>query len=88
MSVIEFFNNNPVWGALIVYSYRSATMRVAIPILIELLKAPETDIADRAAGSLQQLTHRRAEGKPQDQYAKWSGWWSRERNTATMHKIG
>jgi hypothetical protein len=62
--------------------------RAAIPILIELLKAPETDIADRAAGSLQQLTRRRAEGKPQDQYAEWSGWWSRERNTATMHRIG
>lgn len=62
--------------------------RAAIPILIELLKASDTDIADRAAGSLQRLTHRRAEGKPQHQYAKWSGWWSRESNTATMHKIG
>jgi HEAT repeat protein len=61
--------------------------RSAIPVLIDLLKE-DRDIADRAAGSLQVLTHRRADGQPQEQYQKWLAWWTREGNTATVYKIG
>jgi ketosteroid isomerase-like protein len=40
-----------------------------------------------AAGSLQVLTHRRADGQPQEQYLKWLAWWTREGSTATVYKI-
>jgi hypothetical protein len=44
--------------------------RSAIPVLIDLLNW-DRDIADRAAGSLQELTHRKADGQPREQYPKW-----------------
>lgn len=60
--------------------------RAAVPVLIELLKA-DKEIAERAAASLHELTHRRADGNPQEQYAKWVSWWARERDTAPIYRI-
>jgi hypothetical protein len=64
--------------------------RAAIPHLLEYLKGPETDLADRANGSLQLLTHRTAKAgaqiTPAADYPKWSQWWKREGATAPIYK--
>lgn len=64
--------------------------RAAIPYLLEYLKSPETELAGRADGSLQMLTHRRASAGQKDatsaDYAKWSRWWNREGATAPIYK--
>jgi HEAT repeat protein len=63
--------------------------RDAVPVLLDLLKNPDTDIAGRARNSLQLLTHRTAgefPSNPQPQYFKWSQWWAREGDTAPIYK--
>ena len=65
--------------------------RAAIPILLNLLRQDDLGIAQRALFALRQLTHR-TEGDvvwsdhPQQRYAKWATWWSREGSTAPIYK--
>jgi hypothetical protein len=65
--------------------------RAAVPILLNLLRDNDLGIAQRALFALRQLTHR-TEGDamwsehPQEQYAKWASWWSREGSTAPIYK--
>lgn len=64
--------------------------RAAIPYLLDFLNSPEPELAERANGSLQMLTHRTANaGKqvtPTADYQKWSQWWTREGATAPIYK--
>jgi hypothetical protein len=65
--------------------------RAAVPILLHFLRGDDLDIAQRALFALRQLTHR-TEGDamwsehPQEHYAKWATWWSREGSTAPIYK--
>jgi hypothetical protein len=64
--------------------------RSAIPVLLDLLKSSDADIADRAPYGLRLLTHRSAgedqSTSPQSQYLKWSQWWAREGASAPVYK--
>ncbi len=64
--------------------------RAAVPILIDLLRNPDTEIGDRARFGLHLLTHRTASGdlhdNPQSQYSTWSQWWARDGTTAPVYK--
>ncbi len=64
--------------------------RSAIPLLLDLLKSSDVDIADRATYGLRLLTHRSAGEdqitSPQSQYLKWSQWWAREGASAPIYK--
>jgi hypothetical protein len=68
----------------------STGSRAAVPILLDLLKSSDTDIADRARYGLRLLTHRSASDdqseNPQSQYPKWSQWWAREGVSAPIYK--
>jgi len=68
----------------------STGSRTAVPILLDLLRSPDTEIADRARYALRVLTHRTASDdqneNPQSQYPKWSQWWAREGATARIYK--
>ena len=68
----------------------STGSRTAVPILLDLLKSSDTDIADRARYGLRLLTHRTASDdqseSPQSQYPKWSQWWAREGVSAPIYK--
>jgi HEAT repeats len=65
--------------------------RAAVPILLHLLRGDDLDIAQRALFALRQLTHRTEDDAmwsehPQEHYAKWATWWSREGSTAPIYK--
>jgi HEAT repeat protein len=64
--------------------------RFAVPILVELLRNPDTDIGERAQFGLRILTHRTVGenpySSPQEHYAKWSQWWAREGGAAPIFK--
>ena len=64
--------------------------RSAVPILLDLLKSSDTDIADRALYGLRLLTHRGTSDdeseSPQSQYHKWSQWWAQEGASAPIYK--
>jgi hypothetical protein len=65
--------------------------RNALPLLLELLRTGDDSVADRAIGSLQQLTLRTAgvlRENPQAQYLKWLQWWNREGKTAPVYRSG
>ena len=68
----------------------STGSRAAVPILIELLKNRDPDIADRARYGLRQLTHRAASldntDNPQSSYLQWSHWWALEGPSAPIYK--
>jgi HEAT repeat protein len=68
----------------------STGSRTAIPILLDFLRSPDTDVADRARYALRVLTHRTASDdqneNPQSQYPKWSQWWAHEGVTARIYK--
>jgi len=68
----------------------STGSRAAVPILLDLLRNPNHDIADRARLALRLLTHRTAgedpNGDPQSEYPKWSQWWVSESATAPIYK--
>jgi hypothetical protein len=65
--------------------------RDAVPILLNLLGRPDTNLIDRAAYSLRQLTHRtygdshgNVDGP--DRISAWVRWWNREGRTARIYK--
>ncbi len=64
--------------------------RAAVPILIELLKNLDPDIADRARYGLRLLTHRAISldntDNPQYGYLQWSRWWALEGASAPIYK--
>jgi len=65
--------------------------RAAVPILLEFLKNPDPDVSERALSGLQRLTHRTGgEGNGsqylQDQYRRWSQWWTRESSSAQIFR--
>jgi len=64
--------------------------RAAVPILIELLKNPDPDIADGARYGLRLLTHRAVSldntDNPQSSYLQWSHWWARDGASAPIYK--
>jgi len=64
--------------------------RAAVPILIELLKNPDPDIADRARYGLRLLTHRAISldnaDNPQSSYLQWSHWWGLEGVSVPIYK--
>jgi hypothetical protein len=64
--------------------------RAAIPALLEYLKSPDPDLAQRANASLQMLTHLTAKAgeriTPPTNYPKWSRWWEGEGTTAPIYK--
>jgi HEAT repeat protein len=64
--------------------------RAAVPILIELLKNPDPEIAERARYGLRQLTHRAVSldntDNPQSSYLQWSHWWALEGHSAPIYK--
>ena len=68
----------------------STGSRVAVPILLDLLRSSDTDVADRARYGLRMLTHRTASDEqsdnPQSEYPKWSQWWAREGSSAPIYK--
>lgn len=68
----------------------STGSRAAVPILLDLLRSPDTDIADRARYALGLLTHRAASdvqsGSPQSQYFQWAQWWAREGTAAPIYR--
>jgi len=68
----------------------STGSRGAVPILLDLLKNSDTDVADRARYGLRMLTHRTASDdqseSPQSEYPKWSQWWAREGSSAPIYK--
>ena len=68
----------------------STGSRTAVPILLDLLKSSDTDIANRARYGLRMLTHRTASDdqseNPQSEYPKWSQWWAREGSSAPIYK--
>ena len=68
----------------------STGSRAAVPILLDLLKSSDTDIANRARYGLRMLTHRTASDhqsdSPQSEYPKWSQWWAREGSSAPIYK--
>jgi len=64
--------------------------RAAVPMLLEYLKSPETDISERARYGLETLTHRTArvgssKQPPQTEYVMWSQWWERSSKTAPIY---
>ena len=69
----------------------STHSRAAIPILLGFLQSGDEATSDRAAYSLQQLTHRTAFADPQArdhnlEIIKWSEWWKREGQTARIYR--
>jgi hypothetical protein len=64
--------------------------RAAVPILLELLRNPDEDIADRARYGLRLLTHRMTSNDQgeaaQSEYPKWSQWWAHEGGNAPIYK--
>ena len=64
--------------------------RAAVPILIELLKNPDPEIAERARYGLRQLTHRAVSldntDNPQSSYLQWLHWWALEGPSAPIYK--
>ena len=63
--------------------------RAAVPRLLELLRDPNANIADRARYSLRLLTHHSAgdqNANPQSEYPKWSQWWARDGSSAPIYK--
>ena len=64
--------------------------RAAVAILVELLKNPDPDIADRARYGLRLLTHRAVSldnsDNPQSSYVEWSRWWVLEGDSAPIYK--
>ncbi len=64
--------------------------RAAVPILIELLKNPDTDMADRARYALRLLTHHSVSednaDSPQSEYPAWSRWWALQGSSAPIYK--
>jgi len=64
--------------------------RAAVPILIELLKNPDPDVADRTRYALRLLTHRSVSKEnadsPQSEYPAWSRWWALEGPSAPIYK--
>ncbi len=68
----------------------STASRAAVPILIELLKNPDPEIADRARYSLRLLTHHAVSlgnaDNPQSEYPQWSLWWVRDGASAPIYK--
>lgn len=64
--------------------------RAAVPILIELLKNPDPDMADRARFGLRVLTHRAVSmdntDNPRSEYPEWSRWWALEGASAPIYK--
>jgi len=68
----------------------STGSRAAVPILLDLLKSSDTDIADRARYGLRMLTHRTPSDDQseslQSEYPKWRQWWAREGSSAPIYK--
>ena len=68
----------------------STGSRAAVPILIELLKHPDPDMADRARFGLRVLTHRAVSmdnaDNPYSEYPAWSRWWALEGASAPIYK--
>jgi len=64
--------------------------RAAVPVLVDLLKNQNSQIADRARYGLRLLTHRTASDdqseSPQSQYLKWAQWWAREGASARIYQ--
>jgi hypothetical protein len=65
--------------------------RAAVPILIDVLRNTEQNMAGTALLSLRQLTHRVTVDEiwpenPQLQYQKWADWWNREGINAEIYK--
>jgi len=63
--------------------------RAAIPILLGLLKSPDSETSERSLYALRNLTHRTAnaaEAPPQSQYGRWRDWWSRHSESARIYK--
>jgi hypothetical protein len=66
--------------------------RSSIPILLDLLRSPDSGTAERALYGLRQLTHRsvvagdRWYDNPQFQHTKWTQWWNREGGSAHVYK--
>jgi hypothetical protein len=68
-----------------------AGSRAAVPLLLDQLDDPDTNISDRANYSLWLLTHRSAAPISQNfegaaEALKWSQWWAREGATAPIYK--
>jgi hypothetical protein len=69
----------------------STGSRNAIPVLLEYLNDPDSNISDRAGYGLMLLTHRSAvvDSRNRDRKAeavKWMDWWKREGATAPIYK--
>ncbi|MGH9866464.1 MAG: HEAT repeat domain-containing protein [Candidatus Acidiferrales bacterium] len=65
--------------------------RAAVPILLALLRSPDSTTAESALYGLRQLTHRSLNGEswfdnPESQYPKWLQWWNREGASAQIYK--
>ncbi len=68
----------------------STGSRAAVPALLDFLKNPDPDIADRARYAVRLLTHRTVSDdpvrSPQSEYFKWSNWWANEGGIAPIYK--
>ncbi len=68
----------------------STGSRTAVPVLLEYLRSPDTNIGDRARYALRRLTHRASRDdqneSPQSEYFQWAQWWAREGATAPIYK--
>jgi len=94
-SLVQIANTSidfPSYGRLnAVMALGSTHSRTAIPILLNFLQSGDEATSDRAAYSLQLLTHRTAFADPQArdhnlEVIKWSSWWKREGTTARIYR--
>jgi hypothetical protein len=65
--------------------------RAAVPMLIELLRTPDTKLNKTAEFGLAVLTHRRAAESeesmpPEVRYLKWEHWWKTQGESATIYR--
>jgi HEAT repeat protein len=84
---------NPQSRLQAVMAMGSTGSKEAIPILLELLKNPDTGVRNRADYSLSLLTHRKSppDTKTSDtgvEYMEWKKWWASEGATAPIYRDG
>ncbi|WP_109489314.1 HEAT repeat domain-containing protein [Occallatibacter savannae] len=66
--------------------------RSAVPVLIQLMQSPDERLRTFAEFGLEELTHLRGakldgvHSLPTDAYSKWSRWWVKDGQTATIFK--
>jgi len=70
----------------------STGSRLAVPVLIELLRSPEERVSGTAEFGLRVLTHHSATRpssgvKPASTYPIWTQWWNTYRDSATIYKL-